>query len=326
MSKLKIAILGSNGHIARGLIERFRRQGRYSLNLFTRSPESLLEFLGQIDFPPGRHCSIKEGYEDFHKERHEVIINCIGAGSPNKLNGRFTDWFTVTEQFDNLALDYLRRKADTLYIHFSSGAVYGRNLQGAVHSGSLHSIPVNQISVPEFYAIAKLNAEAKHRAFVNLNIVDIRIFSYFSRFIDLDSGYFITDILQCLLRQTPLVTNKLNIIRDYPHPEDLFRLVNLCIEKRLLNTALDAYSAKPCDKNAIIAYFRDTHGLQTCLTDTADNASPNGLNIVYCSMYDRAKTLLGYHPGHSSLETINQESRHILSGKKIYEQLKSHIR
>jgi len=313
MSTLRIAILGSNSHIAKGLIDRFTRDGAFSLRLFTRSPESLKIFLGRLGQSPNRCCSIEDDYSGFHKDRHDVIINCIGVGSPNKLSGNFSDWFTVTEEYDNLTLGYLREKTDTLYIHFSSGAVYGQNLHEPVDGDSVHAVAVNRILTPEYYALAKLNAEAKHRAFESLNIVDLRIFSYFSRFIDLDSGYLITDILQCLIRRVPFVTNNLNIIRDYIHPDDLYNLVSQCIKTRRLNTVLDAYSAKPCEKREIIDYFTKTHGLQSVVEETMDNHSPNGLNIVYCSRYDRATSLLGYNPTYSSLETVDQECRHILS-------------
>jgi nucleoside-diphosphate-sugar epimerase len=313
MSNLTIAILGSNSHIGKGLIDRFMRYNASSLRLFTRSPESLVEFLGRLGHIPDNHCYIEDGYNGFYRERYDVIINCIGIGAPNKLSGRFSDWFTVTEEYDNLTLDYLRQKTDTLYINFSSGAVYGQNLQKPVDENSANSISVNRISIANYYAVAKLNAEAKHRSLEGLNIIDLRIFSYFSRFIDINSGYFITEILQCLLKKTPFITNDLNIIRDYIHPDDLYNLVSLCIRKPGLNTALDAYSAKPCEKREIIQYFTQRHGLRSIVNESFDKASPNGLNVVYCSRYNGARSLLNYNPAYSSLQTIDLECRPLLA-------------
>ena len=49
---------------------------------------------------------------------------------------------------------------------------------------------INHISEADYYGIAKLNSEVKLRALKDLNIVDLRVFGYFSRFIDLEVTVF----------------------------------------------------------------------------------------------------------------------------------------
>lgn len=184
MKQPKVAIFGSTSHIAKGLINNFLQSGEFSLHLYTRSPDKVRSFLGAIGKSTEKDCVIHEGYKNFMKSSHDVVINCIGVGTLNKLRGNYTDYFMVTEEYDNLAIGYLRNKCpDALYISFSSGAVYGREFSAPVGENTMKSIRVNHIATEDYYAIARFNSEAKHRSFKNLKIVDLRIFSYFSRFL-----------------------------------------------------------------------------------------------------------------------------------------------
>ena len=306
-----IAILGAGSHIAKGLICNLLRQGTDALCLFARTPGATEEFLASEGFAGEKRCLLKAGYENFHAGDYDVLINCVGVGSPAKLRGNYTDWFTVTERFDNLCLDYLQRKPGALYLNFSSGAVYGRALTGPAGDGTVNSLRVNHIGREDFYAIARLNSEAKHRAYADLNIVDLRIFSYFSRFIDLKAGYLITDILDCVLTGRVLKTSPVDIVRDYVHPDDLYGLIKRCREAGRINLALDVASAKPVAKSEILGYFSGQCRLKYEEDAAGVPASPNGAMNVYCSAYGKAVEL-GYVPGISSMETIQRESSFIL--------------
>ena len=192
----QVSLLGSTSHIAKGLINNFLNSGEFSLHLYTRSPDKVRSFLGAIGKSPEKDCVIHEGYNDFMKCSYDVVINCVGVGTLNKLQGKYTKYFTVTEEYDNLVIEYLRNCcSDALYISLSSGAVYGGDFSAPVEENTVNSLRVNHIGKEDYYAIVRLNAEAKHRAFNNMKIVDLRIFSYFSRFVDLTDGYFITEVL-----------------------------------------------------------------------------------------------------------------------------------
>lgn len=314
MKRYKIAIFGSTSHIAKGLINNFLLSSGFSLHLYTRSPDKVRSFLGAIGKSTEKGCVIHEDYRDLTTCSYDVVINCVGVGTMNKLQGNYSRYFTVTEEYDNLALGYLRNiLPDALYISFSSGAVYGRGHSAPVEENSLNHVKVNHILPEDYYAIARLNAEAKHRAFNNLNIVDLRIFSYFSRFIDLADGYFITDVLNCILNKKTLLTDKANIVRDYVHPDDLFSIIRKCMHVEKINATFDVISAKPVEKRKILDYFSVEYGLKYETSGSANLASATGSKNIYCSRYNKASEI-GYKPEFSSMDAIKEESKYILYG------------
>lgn len=313
MTKLKIAILGATSHIAKGLINNFLRSGEFDLHLYARSSDKVGDFLRAIGQSDGKNYAIHNSYEDFLRGSYDVVINCVGVGTLKKLQGNYTNYFTVTEEYDNLVIRYLRDcRPDALYISFSSGAVYGRGFSAPVDENSVNSIQVNHIAKEYYYSIARLNAETKHRAFSNLNIVDLRLFSYFSRFIDLADGYFITEVLNSILNKKELITDSANIIRDYVHPQDLFLMVMICIKTGKINAAFDVMSVKPVKKKEILDYFAREHGLKYKTDELSGHLSATGAKNVYYSICNNAAAV-GYKPEFSSMDTIKQESKHILN-------------
>lgn len=315
MKKSKIALLGASSHIAKGLIYNFLQRSGFSLHLYTRSPDKTCSFLDTIGKSAGKDCVVHEGYADFMQCSYDVVINCVGVGTLNKLQGNYSQYFAVTEEYDNLAIGYLCNSCpDTLYIDFSSGAIYGREFSAPVEEGTANSIRVNHVAPEDYYAIARLNSEAKHRSFKNLKIVDLRIFSYFSRFIDLTDGYFITEVMDSILNKKILITDNANIIRDYVHPEDLFSIIRKCMDAGKINTAFDVTSAKPVEKGEIIDYFSKKYGLQYSTSQSISHVSPTGAKNIYCSKYNNASEI-GYKPQFSSKDAIVQESKYILKPK-----------
>lgn len=308
----KIAILGSTSHIAKGLVNNFLQYGGFSLHLYTRSPDKVRGFLGAIGKSPDKDCIIHEGYRNFMKFFHDVIINCVGVGTLNKPGNKYSDYFMVTEKYDNLAIGYLCNSCpDTLYITFSSGAIYGREFSAPVEENTMNSIRVNHIAKEDYYAIARLNAEAKHRAFNGLRIVDLRIFSYFSRFIDLTDGYFITEVIDSILNMKVLATNNVNIVRDYVHPEDIYSIIRKCMDAGKLNVAFDVISAKPVEKREILDYFSSVYALKYEISQSLSRVSTTGSKNIYYSNYNNA-VCIGYKPVFNSMDAIKEESKHIL--------------
>ncbi len=266
-----IAILGSTSHIAKNLIERFNHKNLY---LFSRSRGNLDSFI--------------DGYYD-------IIINCIGVGTPVKLKEIGSKIFLLTEYWDNLILDYLNNYGGK-YINFSSGIVDG-SAWGTKHN----------------YKIAKLYSEAKHRT-SNLNIIDLRLFAFFSRHIDMNSGYFITELINCIKEGREFLTGDNNIVRDYVHPDDLFNLVKLCITLKL-NDEIDVYSLKPVTKFEILDYFKTTYGLKYRIIPGTIKGYASGTEDNYFSKNHKAD-LLGYKPKYSAMDSIIEESRVLLENRK----------
>jgi nucleoside-diphosphate-sugar epimerase len=262
---------------------------------------------------------IYEGYEDFRDPPHDVLINCVGTGTHRKLQGDFTPYFTVTEKYDNMAIGYLSaRNPNALYISFSSGAVYGRDHRAPMEEDSLNCVRVNRLAPEDYYGIVRLYAEAKHRAFAHLNIIDLRLFAYFSRFIDLADGYFMTEIMDCILNRKVFETDTTNMVRDYLHPDDLFRMILRCMGRMhagKINGAFDVCSAKPAEKTAILDYFTSEYGLKCKFSPSLKNSSATGFKSIYCSDNTLASEI-GYAPESSSMDTLAGEAEYILNGRQ----------
>jgi len=306
--KNRIAILGATGHIAKGLICNFIQSKGYKLFLFARSPQRVRDFLR--DNALKRDISLAE-FKGFPQEGYDIIINCIGIGTPHKLKDTAASIFSITEEYDTMVMDYLTKSTQSCYINLSSGAVYGSSFTDPVSDTSVYSLRVNDITPEQYYGIAKINSEAKHRSRGDLNIVDVRIFSYFSRFIDLHAGYFLTDLINSIKEKRDFLTTPCDFIRDYLHPHDLFALIKLIMENRPSNGAFDAYSAEPVSKFTLLDYFAKTYALNYIIDDNLSLACPTGTKEVYCSQSKRAAKL-GYSPRFSSLETVMKESEFIL--------------
>lgn len=318
MSNANISILGATSHISKGLIYNFLCSGTSHLHLFTTSPSIVSRFIQSIWAAYEKRYTIHDGYHEFELFSYDVVINCIGVGTQKKLCGDFTKYFTVGEKYDNMVIQYLQKKSSkTLYISFSSGAVYGRSFTKPVTEWTENIIKVNHVAQEDYYSICKLNSEAKHRAFSHLKIVDLRLFSYFSRFIDISDGYFITDVIDSIKNNKVLVTDSSNIVRDYVHPDDLFAIILKCCEAENINGAYDVMSASPVEKWEILKYFSNTYGLKYRLSDSINSTSPTGTKNVYYSKFDKISSL-GYQPALTSIDTIVQESKYLVKSADTF--------
>lgn len=306
--KKKIAILGATSHIAKGLIYNFSKKAYSELFLFARSIDRLREFLKSIECEKNFYL---KGFDELNKERYDVIINCIGISSASDFKERVSSYFRLTEQFDNLALDYLNDHPDTLYINFSSGAAYGTDFRVPADESTYSKWDINHISEADYYGIVKLNSETKHRAFKDLNIVDLRIFGYFSRFINLESRFLLTEIIACVREGKEFITGPGNIVRDYVHPKDISLLIDACIAKRTLNDVFDVYSLKPAAKFEILDYFSREYRLEYAVREGVNIFTATGSKNNYYSVNKRAEKI-GYIPKLTSMDCIIQETNAIL--------------
>ncbi|OGM93867.1 hypothetical protein A2610_00410 [Candidatus Wolfebacteria bacterium RIFOXYD1_FULL_48_65] len=312
MNKQRIAVLGATSHIAKGLIYNFLQKGNFELHLYARSSEKVREFMKSIGQDNNNKCIVHGQRDDLLSAPYDVVINCVGVGTATKLQGDYSKYFTVTEEYDNLVLDYLRNgHPDTLYVSFSSGAVYGGEFSLPAQEDTTNCVQVNHIEPKDYYGIVRLNAEVKHRSLKDLNIIDLRLFAYFSRFIDLADGYFITDIVNSVLHNTPLATDDSDFMRDFAHPADLFSLVSKCIAIKKLNMAVDVLSAAPVKKNEILAYFSQAYGLQYAMEPRAGVVSATGSKYAYYSTYANAERV-GFAPRFTSMDAIRDEVAHLL--------------
>ena len=314
LSGKRIAILGATSHLAKGLILGFHGSEKNELFLFARSSERVKLFLESIEVAESALVTIKS-FSEFFDNEYDVVINCVGIGNPSILANELASIFTITETFDNLVLDYLKTHPKTIYINFSSGAAYGTDFSTPVVSNSQARYNINNITASEYYGIAKFNSEAKHRAMKSYNIIDLRVFGYFSRFIDLEEKFLLSEIISCVKHDRKFVTGAGTIVRDFICPHDLLGLVKACIAQKNINEAFDVYSAKPATKFEIIEHFVLHHDLKYRVDDSYTAFTVTGAKDHYYSVNKKAASI-GYVPEFSSIDGIESEVRFNTSRKK----------
>lgn len=299
---MKIAILGATSQIAKDLIISLDEFTDYELTLFSRDKQKLQVVIGALS---SRYQL--EGYDNFGPEnRYDVIINFIGIGSPVKAEKIGSSILEITLEYDLRVLDYLNTHKDTRYIFLSSGAVFGTDFQQPVNSQSRSVIPINNLSFTDWYMVAKIYAEARHRALEHLNIVDVRVFNYFSHTQDMNSGFLITDIVSALKNNELLNTSADNIVRDFITPPDFFNLIQSIIQFKPTNLALDCYTKSPVSKFDLLSELKTRYGLKYEVMDSKITLNATGQKDHYYSLNNIAHTI-GYTPVHTSLEGINRE-------------------
>jgi len=189
----RIAILGATSQIARDLIVSFSSSEDKHLQLFARRPDEVTKWLVSAGLP-GRYPV--DEFSGFAKNEFDVIINFVGVGNPEKALAMGNSIFDTTLRFDELVLGYLKTHPTCRYLFLSSGAVYGSIFNEPVNRDTPAVVAINHLLPQEWYGIAKLHAECRHRAHPEFPIIDIRVFNYFSRTRDLSESFLITDIMR----------------------------------------------------------------------------------------------------------------------------------
>ena len=311
---LKIAILGATSHIAKNLIANLATDS--GLYLFARSVSRCRDFV-KTELPHQLE-DIKlldiESFSQFDVHA-DLLINCVGFGTPEKLRKAGVEIFQVSEKYDNISLSYISNHKIP-YVSFSSGAVYGPDISGKIDDRAEFRICLSSIEPNDAYRISKLNSEAKHRAAEGLAIFDLRVFGFFSRFIDMTSNYLASEMLRAIREKTEFLTDKEDIIRDYVHPFDLTDLVRRCAKASVPGGAFDVYSRHPVSKSQMIDEFQRHMGLRVRYVPSVRNTSMTGKKRYYASGNYRAGKLLGYNPRYSAIEALLSESEYIL-GKRL---------
>jgi len=306
---MKIAILGATSQIARDLIISFSQYTNYQCILFSRSPDKVRTWLDGID---SELVYLSYGYTDFMHGEYDAIINFVGAGDPARIKETGSLFFDITYQYDQLAVDYIRVHPECKYVFLSSGAVYGEVFSQPVDSESVAQVPVNYLNTTNHYAIAKLYAEARHRALSDYSIIDVRVFNYFSHTQELSSRFLMTDIIRAIREQCVLKVSSENIVRDFLHPSDFYQLIQCLLTSCEVNVAVDCYTSEPVDKFTLLEVMKEEFGLCYEVSSEAGcMVNATGVKSHYYSLNRRAKEL-GYSPDYSALGCIQSESKLIL--------------
>jgi nucleoside-diphosphate-sugar epimerase len=301
---MKIAILGATSQIAQDLILSFSINKDYDFLLFGRNIELLEKWINSENL--NEKYQVKEYSEFGNHQKYDMIINFVGIGDPAKAQKMGSDIFKVTEQYDDMALDYLKQHNKTKYIFLSSGAVYGGNYQEPVDKDTIATIDINNLKSTDWYTLAKLYAEAKHRSLSDLSIVDIRVFNYFSHRQNMDARFLITDIIRAIKNKKVFKTSADNIVRDFITPPDFYKLIQAIVDFKLTNTALDCYTRSPVSKFDLLSELESKFRLKYEIDESISIINATGAKLNYYSTNNIA-TNIGYDPRNTSKDGIIQE-------------------
>jgi nucleoside-diphosphate-sugar epimerase len=304
-----IAIVGASSQIAKDLIRSFAGAGRSALLLYVRNLDTTKAWVAEQNLEAV--CTV-HGYESYGELSHDVVINFVGVGDPRRAAEMGATIFEITASFDDMVLKDLARNPARRYLFISSGAAYGNAFAEPVTASTLATVAINNIQPHDYYAIAKLYAEVRHRARPNLAIIDLRVFNMFSSTQTIASRFFITDIVRAIRDQRTLQTTAEYVVRDFMHPDDFHRFVECLLEAPPANCAVDCYSREPIDKPALLQAMAERFGLcYEVVGDTSARVNATGTKPHYYSL-NRKAAEFGYQPAWSSLDCILAETSAIL--------------
>ena len=306
---IKIAILGATSQIAKDLIVSFSNEKDKQLHLFARRPDEVTKWLKSVGLSG---CYLVNAFSVFGTQDFDAIINFVGVGNPVQAATMGASIFDVTLQYDELALNYVRQHPECRYIFLSSGAAYGSNFDVQADTTTRATIAINSLQQQDWYTVAKLHAECRHRSLAHLPIVDIRVFNYFSHTQDMEARFLITDILRAIRDKTVLKTSPDYIVRDYLHPSDFYQLVSVLLAAHAVNTVVDCYSLAPIDKLSLLTAMQEKFGLQYEISNASTSVNATGSKSHYYSLNTRAADF-GYKPRLTSLEGVLLESSKIFN-------------
>jgi nucleoside-diphosphate-sugar epimerase len=305
---MKIAILGATSQIAKDLIVSFSATADKHLHLFARRPDEVTKWLAFVNLSG---CYPVDDFSEFSKHEFDAVINFVGVGNPAQALAMGNAIYEITLRFDEMVLDYLQSRSNCRYLFLSSGAAYGSSFNEPADRNTPAIVSINNLAPHEWYGVAKLHAECRHRSYSEFAIIDIRVFNYFSQTQDISARFLISDILRAVRDNTVLMTSPDFIVRDYLHSSDFYKLVNALLSTPATNAAIDCYSRAPVNKPDLLIAMKEKFGLKFEVTEASISVNATGGKPHYYSLNKRAAEF-GYQPGLTSLEGILQGAEKVL--------------
>jgi nucleoside-diphosphate-sugar epimerase len=306
---MNIAILGATSNIAKDLIFSFvKKNTKFNISLFSRDNSKVKAWVENKKI--SNNISLIGLYSDFStKDKYDVIINFVGIGDPAKAIEMGSSILDITHNFDTMAIEYLNKNPSTKYLFLSSGAAYGsENFSVNVDDQSEARFTINNLKPQDWYSIAKLHAECRHRSLSDKSIIDIRVFNYISRSVDINSKFLITDALRAIKDNKIFKTSSTNIVRDFIGPDEFYNLIISLINFNHSNESIDCYSKSPVDKFSLLEMLKKEFGLKYLIDKSAVGLNATGLKDNYFSKNFIASKY-GYKPTNTSEEIILKESK-----------------
>lgn len=308
---MRLAILGATSQIATDLVLSFAAQSSHDLVLYARRPEVVSQWLTSRGLV-GRYAFAD--FTAFSADEHfDAILNFVGVGNPAQAAAMGASIFDITLKYDEMAMHYVRQHPECRYLFLSSGAAYGASFDVPVNENTKAVIAINNLQPTDWYAVAKLHAECRHRALPQLPIIDIRVFNYFSCTQNISARFLITDMLRAIRENVVLKISSEYIVRDYLHPSDFYKLISALLCSPAANAAVDCYSRAPVDKPNLLTVFEREFGLKYEITQASNSVNATGNKPYYYSLNTRAANF-GYQPALTSLEGLVKEMQIFLQG------------
>ena len=298
---MRIAILGATSQIAKDLVLSFVAQSSHELVLYARRPEVVSQWLARVGL--SERYTVADFAAFSAEEYFDAILNFVGVGNPARTAAMGASIFDITLKYDEMALGYVRTHPQCRYLFLSSGAAYGSNFETPADADTKATIDINHLQPQDWYGVAKLHAECRHRALAPLPIVDIRVFNYFSHTQDMEARFLITDIVRAIRDKAVLKISADHMARDYIGPDDFYQLVNAILTSPASNVVMDCYSKAPIHKPTLLAAMQEKFGLQYELVKSDSGVNATGAKPCYYSVDKRAESF-GYVPRNTSLETL----------------------
>ncbi|MDI9333931.1 MAG: NAD(P)-dependent oxidoreductase [Cytophagales bacterium] len=304
---MRIAIFGATSEIAKDLILSFASSAFHQLILFARRPEVVTQWLTTVGLHDiyGAHT-----FNEFKNSDHyDVIINFVGVGNPAKTAILGAGIFEITYRYDDLALQYVSLHPKCKYLFLSSGAAYCSTFEEPADENTKTNLDINHIKPQDWYGVAKLYAECRHRALSHLPLVDIRIFNYFCHTQDMSARFLITDMIRAIKNKSTLETSPHSITRDYLHPTDFHQLIELILTAPACNTAVDCYSQQPIAKLHLLEIMQKEFGLIYKVVSSNQGIVATGNKPNYFSKNKQAAHDFLYAPAYSSESGLIEQTR-----------------
>jgi len=304
----RVAILGATGHVGKVLADGLA--GTHALTLYARRPEVAAAFARGA----GLEVAV-DSLDALSQQNHDALINCIGVGDPRAVVADPDEVYRVTAFADDLALRYVEQRSHCRLINISSGAAYCSQFDEPADEDTVADLSAGRLRSDQHYGLAKLASEGRHRANTDLAIIDLRLFSLFSRHIDPDAGYLMNGVVRSLRDGTPFLTGPADHMRDYVAPGDLAALVSACVACEPRNASFDVFSGAPVGKFELLDGLAREIGLHYEVDDSLTENAATGAKPAYYSN-NHAATELGYRPSSTSLETVIEVTASLLGNQR----------
>jgi len=247
---MKILFIGGNSHIAKSILaENIFNE----IFIISRNKNKIINF-----------CNLNQistkitflNYESFKKEKFNLIVNFASPGYPEDISSSKNNIIKFTKDINRRVIKYLLLNKKTKYIFISSGIV-NKN--------------ITKKDKQYFYYKSKLDIEENNLSQKGLRIYNLRIYSYISKFIDLNKNFFLSLIINSIKKNKKIKIYNNDFTRDFIGPKELISFIKYILENDLKKCSIDISSNKSVTKKDLLKFFKKNYHLKYDLIKTISN-------------------------------------------------------